>query len=311
MIRRELTLQTRDDLRRFFEDRDYMVIAVPREEPARLYVVRATRVVETARRIHNLSPLSTAVLGRALIGALLLTSLIKHATDQKILLKIEGGGPAGLIVAEADGRGRVRGFIENPRLQTLVKEKEGRRKFDVGRAVGREGTLTVVKELRMGTPYTSVVPLVSGEIAEDIAYYLTQSEQIPSAVGIGVLVGEDGRVRQAGGFLLQTLGGTSDRVIDLLETRTLRMPPLTEMMEQGKRPEDIATDLLEDLDPQLIGLKEIEYHCPCDEEVAKASLSLLSEGEIEDLLSRGPAEVVCRFCGRVYRFTREDLGKGS
>ncbi len=311
MIRRELTLQTRDDLRRFFEDRDYMVIAVPREEPARLYVVRATRVVETARRIHNLSPLSTAVLGRALIGALLLTSLIKHATDQKILLKIEGGGPAGLIVAEADGRGRVRGFIENPRLQTLVKEKEGRRKFDVGRAVGREGTLTVVKELRMGTPYTSVVPLVSGEIAEDIAYYLTQSEQIPSAVGIGVLVGEDGKVRQAGGFLLQTLGGTSDRVIDLLETRTLRMPPLTEMMEQGKRPEDIATDLLEDLDPQLIGLKEIEYHCPCDEEVAKASLSLLSEGEIEDLLSRGPAEVVCRFCGRVYRFTREDLGKGS
>ncbi|HHJ63780.1 MAG TPA: Hsp33 family molecular chaperone HslO, partial [Aquifex aeolicus] len=268
MIRRELTLQTRDDLRRFFEDRDYMVIAVPREEPARLYVVRATRVVETARRIHNLSPLSTAVLGRALIGALLLTSLIKHATDQKILLKIEGGGPAGLIVAEADGRGRVRGFIENPRLQTFVREKEGRRKFDVGRAVGREGTLTVVKELRMGTPYTSVVPLVSGEIAEDIAYYLTQSEQIPSAVGIGVLVGEDGRVRQAGGFLLQTLGGTSDRVIDLLETRTLQMPPLTEMMEQGKRPEDIATDLLEDLDPQLIGLKEIEYHCPCDEEVA-------------------------------------------
>ncbi len=311
MIRRELTLQTRDDLRRFFEDRDYMVIAVPREEPARLYVVRATRVVETARRIHNLSPLSTAVLGRALIGALLLTSLIKHATDQKILLKIEGGGPAGLIVAEADGRGRVRGFIENPRLQTFVREKEGRRKFDVGRAVGREGTLTVVKELRMGTPYTSVVPLVSGEIAEDIAYYLTQSEQIPSAVGIGVLVGEDGRVRQAGGFLLQTLGGTSDRVIDLLETRTLQMPPLTEMMEQGKRPEDIATDLLEDLDPQLIGLKEIEYHCPCDEEVAKASLSLLSEGEIEDLLSKGPAEVVCRFCGRVYRFTREDLGKGS
>jgi len=134
-----------------------MVIAVPREEPARLYVVRASRAVETARRIHNLSPLATAVLGRALVGALLLTSLIKHATDQKILLKIEGGGPAGLIVAEADGKGRVRGFIENPHLETFVKEQQGRRKFDVGRAVGREGTLTVVKELRMGTPYTSVV----------------------------------------------------------------------------------------------------------------------------------------------------------
>jgi len=310
VIRKELDPRTRDDLQRFFRDRDYMVISVPKAEPARLYVVKATGAVETARRIHRLSPMATVVLGRTLIGALLLTSLLKHATDQKTLLKIEGGGPAGLVVAEADGKGRVRGFIENPGLETFIKRVGELRKFDVARAVGREGTLTVVKELGMGTPYTSVVPLVSGEIAEDLAYYFTQSEQIPSAVGIGVLLDKEGRVKHAGGFLLQTLGGVSEKVVDLLEHRAVSLPPLTELMTEGKRPEDIAALILKDLDPQLIGLKEVEYYCPCDEEVARASLSLLSDEEMEEILSGGPAEVVCRFCGRVYRFGREDLKTG-
>jgi len=182
-------------------------------------------------------------------------------------------------VAEADGKGRVRGFIENPGLETFIKRVGELRKFDVARAVGREGTLTVVKELGMGTPYTSVVPLVSGEIA------------------IGVLLDKEGRVKHAGGFLLQTLGGVSEKVVDLLEHRAVSLPPLTELMTEGKRPEDIAALILKDLDPQLIGLKEVEYYCPCDE-------------EMEEILSGGPAEVVCRFCGRVYRFGREDLKTG-
>ncbi len=309
MIHKELSEETKKDLRDYFENRDYMVIAVPKREPARLYVVRATKTVETARRIHDLSPGATVALGRALVGALLLTSLVKHATDQKVLLKIEGNGPVGTIVAEADGKGRVRGFVENPHVDTLKKEVGGRRKFDVAGIVGREGTLTVVKELRMGTPYTSIVPLVSGEIAEDLAYYFSQSEQIPSAVGIGVLIAEDGSVKQAGGFLVQTLGGISDRVVDILEHRVKSLPPVTELMEEGKRPEDIAVMILGGLEPQLIGLKEVEYYCPCDEEVARSSLLLLTEDELEDLLSEGPAEVVCKFCGRVYRFSREDIRK--
>ncbi|WP_457601606.1 Hsp33 family molecular chaperone HslO [Hydrogenivirga sp.] len=310
MIQKELGRETKEDLQRYFGDRDYMVVAVPREEPARVYVVKATKVVETARRVHDLSPGATVALGRALIGALLLTSLVKHATDQKVLLKIEGNGPIGAIIAEADGRGRVRGFVENPRVDTFTKEVEGIRKFDVSKIVGSEGTLTVVKELRMGTPYTSVAPLISGEIAQDLAYYFSQSEQIPSAVGIGVLVGEDGRVEQAGGFLVQTLGGISDKVIDLLEHRVRDLPPVTQLMKEGKRPEDIATFILEGLDPQLIGLKEVEYYCPCDEEVARSSLLMLTESELNELFEEGPAEVVCKFCGRVYRFSREDLRKG-
>lgn len=309
MIHKELSEETKRDLREYFEDRDYMVIAVPKREPARVYVAKATRAVETARRIHDLSPGATVALGRAMVGALLLTSLVKHATDQKVLLKIEGNGPIGTIVAEADGKGRVRGFVENPKVDTYTKEAEGRKKFDVSKIVGREGTLTVVKELRMGTPYTSIVPLVSGEIAEDLAYYFSQSEQIPSAVGIGVLIGENGEVKQAGGFLVQTLGGISEKVVDLLEHRVRELPPVTELMEQGRRPEDIAVMLLEDLEPQLIGLKEIEYYCPCDEEVARSSLLLLTEEELSDIFAEGPAEVVCKFCGRVYRFSEEDIKK--
>ncbi len=309
MIHKELSERTKEDLRNYFSDRDYMVIAVPKEEPARVYVVKVNQTLETARRVHNLSPGATVALGRTMIGALLLTSLVKHATDQKVLLKIEGNGPIGTIIAEADGKGRVRGFVGNPQVDTYTKLEGKRLKFDVAKIVGNEGTLTVVKELRMGTPYTSVVPIVSGEIAQDLAYYFAQSEQIPSAVGIGVLVDKDGKVKQAGGFLVQTLGGISDKVVELLEDRVRTLPPVTELMEQEKRPEDIASLILEGMSPQLIALKEVEYYCPCDEEIAKSSLRVLSERELEELLSEGPAEVVCRFCGRVYRFSHEDIRK--
>ncbi len=305
MLTKALDEQTKKDLKDFFEDRDYMVIAVPKKEPARVYVVKATRTVETARRIHNLSPSATVALGRALIGALLLTSLVKHATDQKVLLKIEGDGPIGVIYAEADGKGRVRGFVGNPNVDIYTKEEEGKKKFDISKVVGTNGTLTVIKELGTGKPYTGIVPLISGEIGKDLAYYFVQSEQIPSAVAVGVMLDEEGKVKHAGGFLVQTLGGISDKVVELLEKRVTELPPVTKLMEEGKRPEDIATMILKDLEPQLIGLKEVEYYCPCNEEIAKASLLLLNEEERKELFEQhGKAEVVCRFCGRVYRFDK-------
>ncbi len=307
MIIKELSEKTRKELRDYFKDRDYMVVTVPADEPVRVYVVKATRTVEIARRIHTLSPASAVALGRTIVGSLLLTSLVKHATDQKILLKIEGNGPAGAIVSEADGKGRTRGFIANRAAETFVKEEKEKKKMDISRVVGKEGTLTVVKELRMGTPYTSVVPLVSGEIAEDIAFYLMQSEQIPSAVGIGVLIEETGKIKHAGGFLIQTLGGTSKKAVDLIEDKVMKIPPITELMSEGNRPEDIALLLLENLKPKLVSLKEVEYYCPCDEEIAKSSLLTLSKEEIEEIVSEGPAEVICNFCGRIYRFAKEEL----
>ncbi len=308
MLIKELSQEVKKDLKEYFRDRDYMVIAVPKKEPVRVYAVKATNTVETARRIHNLSPSATVAMGRAIVGALLLTSLLKHATNQKLLLKIEGDGPIGTIVVEADAKGRVRGFVGNPQVDTYLKEEGGKRKFDVSKVVGKNGTLTVIKELGTGKPYTSVVPLISGEIGKDIAYYLYQSEQIPSAVAVGVKLNEDGSVRHAGGYLIQTLGGTSEKVKELLEKRVLELPPVTEMMERGMRPEDIATEILKDMEPQLVGLKEVEYFCPCDEETAKASLLLMEMGELEELFEENElAEVTCNFCGRVYRFDRSVL----
>jgi molecular chaperone Hsp33 len=286
MLYKDLDQQTKEDLRNYFEERDYAVIAVPKEEPIRVYVIKADRVVETARRVHQLDPGSTILLGEWLLSALILSSLLKHGSPQKVLLKLST--PEYSLVAEADGMGRVRGFIGKG-------DPEG------------EETITVVKELRMGTPYTSIIPVVSKSIRENLLYYFEQSEQIKTALDLGVVLKEDGSVKHAGAYMIQTMGGTSPKVEELLLKRVRELPPYSQILSLGKRPEEFLEELIGDMKPRIVGLKEIEYYCPCNEEIAKASLSLLSMEEIEEILSDGPAEVVCNFCGRVYRFDRESL----
>ncbi len=286
MLYKDLDQQTKEDLRNYFEERDYAVIAVPKEEPIRVYVIKADRVVETARRVHQLDPASTILLGEWLLSALILSSLLKHGSPQKVLLKLST--PEYSLVAEADGMGRVRGFIGKG-------DSEG------------EETITVVKELRMGTPYTSIIPVVSNSIRENLLYYFEQSEQIKTALDLGVVLKEDGSVKHAGAYMIQTMGGTSPKVEELLLKRVRELPPYSQVLPLGKRPEEFLEGLIGDMKPRIVGLKEIEYYCPCNEEIAKASLSLLSMEEIEEILSDGPAEVVCNFCGRVYRFDRESL----
>jgi molecular chaperone Hsp33 len=286
MLYKDLDQQTKEDLRNYFEERDYAVIAVPKEEPIRVYVIKADRVVETARRVHQLDPGSTILLGEWLLSALILSSLLKHGSPQKVLLKLST--PEYSLVAEADGMGRVRGFIGKG-------DPEG------------EETITVVKELRMGTPYTSIIPVVSKSIRENLLYYFEQSEQIKTALDLGVVLKEDWSVKHAGAYMIQTMGGTSPKVEELLLKRVRELPPYSQILSLGKRPEEFLEELIGDMNPRIVGLKEIEYYCPCNEEIAKASLSLLSMEEIEEILAEGPAEVVCNFCGRVYRFDRESL----
>jgi molecular chaperone Hsp33 len=286
MLYRDLNQQTKEELRNYFEERDYAIIAVPKEEPIRVYVIKADRVVETARRVHQLDPSSTLLLGEWLLSALILSSLLKHGSPQKVLLKLST--PEYSLVAEADGMGRVRGFIG----------KGGQEE---------EETITVVKELRMGTPYTSIIPAVSKGIKENLLYYFEQSEQIKTALDLGVVLKEDGSVKHAGAYMIQTMGGTSPKVEELLLKRVRELPPYSQILSLGKRPEDFLEEIIGDMEPRVVGLKEIEYYCPCNEEIAKASLSLLDREEIEEILSEGPAEVVCNFCGRVYRFDRESL----
>ncbi len=308
--RKKIDDQVKADLKDYFQDRDYVVMAVPKEEPLRVWTVKATNTARTAQRIHNLSPMAAAVMGRAIVGAILLSSLIKHGSDQRIGLKIEGDGPIGMVYVEVDGKGRVRGFVKNPDVPLMTKEVDGKTKLDIAAAIGN-GTLTVIKDLRTGKPYVGVVPLVSGEIAQDIAYYLAQSEQIPSAVGIGVKIDEKGEIKVAGGWLVQEMGGTSEKALQVIEEAVKKLPPVSELLEQGKRPEEIALMLIpEELNPHLLGLKEIEYHCSCDENTVKGLIAGLPDEEVEEVFKENELmEITCRFCGKVYRYTRDEVEK--
>ena len=281
MVYKELNQQTLEDIKRYFQDRDYTVIAVPRLEALRVYTVRATKSVQIATRIHGLDKERAQVLGSLLVSALLLTSSLKHATNQKVLVKLNLQD--GVVVAEADATGKVRGFVEGSLQKPWM------------------GTLTVVKELRLGTPYTSIVPIVSNELKDNLLYYFEKSEQVKTALDISVDFDQEGVVKTASGYLVQILGGaeeTSVRFVEEIIKRTINMQA---------RPEDMAYSILEGKEPRLIGLKEVEYYCPCNEEIARSTLFLLEEEELEEIFSEGPAEVVCKFCGRVYRFTKDLL----
>ncbi|MFN3946572.1 MAG: Hsp33 family molecular chaperone HslO [Aquificaceae bacterium] len=278
---RDLDAQTQKDLKEYFQNQDYMVVAVPKEDLIRVYALRATNTVETARRVHSLEGEELKLMAYSVLSALLLTSLVKHATNQKVLFKIQNQG--GVAVAEADGMGRVRGFIEGYPLEDWSS-----------------GVITVVKELRLGTPYTSIVPVVGRDVKEALSFYFDQSEQTKTYIDMFVKV-EDEKVKEALAYLVQVLGGAKEDSVSKIEKN------IKSLDLEGFRPEDIATAILKDMEPRLIGLKEVSYYCPCSEEIAKASLLLLEEEELKDLLKEGPAQVVCKFCKRVYRFDKEQL----
>ncbi|MFN3871027.1 MAG: Hsp33 family molecular chaperone HslO, partial [Aquificaceae bacterium] len=278
---RDLDAQTQKDLKEYFQNQDYMVVAVPKEDLIRVYALRATNTVETARRVHSLEGEELKLMAYSVLSALLLTSLVKHATNQKVLFKIQNQG--GVAVAEADGMGRVRGFIEGYPLEDWSS-----------------GVITVVKELRLGTPYTSIVPVVGRDVKEALSFYFDQSEQTKTYIDMFVKV-EDEKVKEALAYLVQVLGGAKEDSVSKIEKN------IKSLDLEGFRPEDIATAILKDMEPRLIGLKEVSYYCPCSEEIARASLLLLEEEELKDLLKEGPAQVVCKFCKRVYRFDKEQL----
>ncbi len=308
-IGKKLTEKVKNRLKLHFEDKDYMVIAVPRKEPIRVYTLKATNTVKKAQLIHGLPHVVAVAAGRAMCGALLLTSLLKHATTQKLLLKITGTGAIKGIFVEADGYGRVRCFVSYVEPQILLKEVNGIKKLSLSEAIG-EGTLSVTKDLGFGEPYTGIVPLVSGEIARDIAYYLYISEQIPSAVSLGVLIDSHGRVMHAGGFLIQPLGGASEKAIQELEERAKAFPPVSQVLREGKRPEDMVSMLLDGMDPYIVALKNVDYFCPCSEEIVRNLVKSLSEKFIEEHFKEHEVlEFTCKFCKSVYTFTKQDIDR--
>ena len=248
----------------------------------------------------------SAALGRLSIAACMMGYDLKNEKDT-VTLRVKGGGPAGMLVAVADSHGNVKADVDQPVVELPLNAKG---KLDVGGAVGTDGTLSVVKDLGMKEPYVGVVPLVSGEIAEDVAQYFATSEQTPTVCGLGVLVNPDLTVNVAGGFLIEVLPFASDACIDTIENNLKNLPPVTTMMSQGMTPDQIALRLLDGLEPNLLDEGEVKYQCDCSRERTERVLKALGNTELSKLAEEGePITVNCHFCGKEYKFTPDELQK--
>lgn len=259
-------------------------------------------IVNTAQQIHHTSPVVTAALGRTLTVTALMGASLKSATDN-MTVYIKGDGPLGGMVTAADGAGMVKGYAYEPLVDLPLKNG----KLDVGGAIGR-GSLAISKDLGLKEPYLGQVPLVTGEIGEDFTYYFAKSEQIPTAIALGVLVDTDLSVRQAGGFMVQMLPGAEDEAISILEKNLQTLPPVTTMLEDGMTGEEIMEAVTKGLVLQYLDPAEYEYRCDCSEDKINRALISMGANELLDMIEKdGGAEITCQFCPKVYRLSADDL----
>jgi molecular chaperone Hsp33 len=281
---------------------DYLVRSITKGGSIRGLAAVSTELAEVARRRHGAYPTAAAALGRALTGGALLGAGLK--TGQRLALKFEGDGPLKKIVVEAESNGAVRGYVAEPGV--YLPPKNG--KLDVAGALGRTGLLTVSKDLRLKEPYQGIVQLVSGEIAEDLAFYLAESEQVPSALALGVYVETDGRVSAAGGFLIQTLPPVQEEVLDRVVARIQQLPPVTDLLRAGRSPEDMLAAVYADLPYTFLEKYALAWQCSCSRERVEKALITLGRKELADLAAQeGSATITCEFCRQEYTFKQEEL----
>ena len=264
-----------------------------------------TDISETSRQIHNTSKVCTAALGRALTGASFMGILLK-GQDSSVTLRFNGGGPAGSVIAVADSDGNVRGYVMNPDVNLPLNEKG---KLDVGGAVGTDGFLTVIKDIGMKEPFVGQIPLVSGEIAEDLTSYYAISEQVPSVCALGVLVNPDLTVAVSGGFLIQLLPTADDTIIDKVERGLQGLPSVTSMLAEGLTPEEICKKVLPEFNVEVLDTAECEYKCNCSKERVTKALLTLNKDELKEMANDPVTEVSCHFCDKKYRFTPAEILK--
>jgi molecular chaperone Hsp33 len=282
---------------------DYMVRGTAAQGRIRAVATVTTQMVEDARIRHTTSATATAALGRSLTAAALLGAALKDG--QSVLLRVLGDGPVGGIVAQADAEGRVRGYAVNPHADLPETTAH---KLDVGGLVGRQGTLHVTRDLGLRTAYHGSAPLVSGEIAEDLASYLATSEQVPSVVALGVLVAPDLHVLASGGLCVQVLPGASEAIVADLQARAQRLPPITQLVAGGSTPEEILTAALDGFTPTIGDTSPVAFRCRCSRQRVEETLCGLGADELDALLEQeGQAEVTCRFCGDRYVLGRPEV----
>lgn len=282
---------------------DYIVRGMAAGKQLRVFAITARNLVEHARQIHQTSPVATAALGRLLAAGSMMGSMMKGEKDV-LTLQIQCGGPIGGLTVTADHLGRVKGYVREPQVDLPLNAKG---KLDVSGALG-PGFLNVIRDIGMKEPYNGQTHLVSGEIAEDLTYYYATSEQIPSSVGLGVLVDQEARVRQAGGFIIQVMPFAEETVIDQLEASLQKVDSITDLMEQGMNPEDLLQHLLGGLDLEVTDRMETQYYCNCSRERVFKAIASIGRKDLEEMVAdREPIEVNCQFCGSHYCFETEDL----
>lgn len=280
---------------------DYLVKALAYDGQVRAYAARTTETVAEAQRRHQTWPTASAALGRALTAGVMMGAMLKG--DETLTIKIDGGGPIGTILIDSNAKGEVRGYVTNPHVHFELNEHG---KLDVARAVGKNGMLTVVKDLGLRDFFTGQVPIISGELGEDFTYYFASSEQIPSSVGVGVLVNPDYTIRAAGGFIIQLMPGTEEQAISRIEERLKQIPPVSRMIENGLTPEQILEQLGGGV--RVLETMPVSFVCRCSRERIADALISLGPGEIQDIIDKeGQAEASCHFCNETYHFAKEEL----
>ena len=283
--------------------KDYIVRAVAANSQIRAFAAVTTETVETARKDHNTSPVATAALGRLLTGGAMMGVMMKGENDI-LTLQIKGDGPINGITVTADSKGRVKGYVGNPEVLIPANSKG---KLDVSGAVGN-GILNVIKDMGLKEPYSGQVALQTGEIAEDLTYYFAVSEQVPSAVGLGVLMNKDNTVRQAGGFIVQVMPFAEESTIAKLEQNVQKIQSVTTLLEQGHTPESLLEQVLEGFDIEINDTIPTEFYCNCDKNRVEKALISIGRKELNELIQEGKeVELNCHFCNTNYVFSVEEL----
>lgn len=283
---------------------DQIVRVIAKGAPVKAMAISARDTVEIARAIHNCWPVASAALGRLLMAASMMGAAIKEE-EGAVTLRIKGGGPLGSLTAVSDSRGNVRGYVQNPDVDVPRKAKG---KLDVGAAVGADGELTVIRDLGLKEPYIGSVQLVGGEIAEDVAAYFVESEQVPTACALGVLIAPDQTVQAAGGYLIQLLPGADEAVVSAVERGVSKLGAVSARLDSGMEPLGLLREVLGEFELEVLETSPIAYRCYCTRDRVSRALISLGTDELDSLIKeQGGAELTCQFCDKVYRFGAEEL----
>lgn len=285
---------------------DRLIRGIAKDGMIRIIAASTTNLVDEATKIHNCTPTAAAALGRLLTAGTLMGVMSKSKKD-KLTLQMSGGGPAESLTVTAYSDGTVKGYIGNPNIDIPLNDKG---KLDVGSAIGKKGNLTVIRDLGLKEPYVGQVPIYTGEVGDDLAYYFTVSEQTPSAVALGVLVDTDYSIKASGGFIIQMMPGADELVADLLTYRLEEIDSITEMLSKGMNIEEIIKYIFEDMDLKIIDSLTPKFKCDCSRERVEKALISIGRKDLEEIYDDGKIEELkCHFCNKAYLFKHEDIGE--